>query len=295
MKNKLSLKKGFFCISIILCVILMSCKYQVQQSPLELEERPDINNMPRTGQWINLTDEQIEMMNLEGGAEVDGRKPNPISNNILQLKYPNILVLRGSLTDKKVALTFDDGPDPRYTPQILDILKQYNAKATFFLIGARATAHKSITERIVREGHAIGNHTYWHPNLVKEGEGKLDWGIKETENAINDIVGYKPNLFRAPYGSLNEELVERLGKMGNTAIGWSVDSLDWMQLSPEQIEKNVLSNVHPGAIILMHDGGHWTMDLLGTVQSLHKIIPELQKDGVEFVTIPELINIGDRK
>lgn len=295
LKNKLFLKKSFFCISIIIFIVFVSCKYQVKQNPLELQEKPDINDIPRTGQWINLTDEQIDMMNLEGGPEVDGRKPNPISNNLLQLKYPNILALRGLLNDKKVALTFDDGPDPRYTPQILDILKQYNAKATFFLIGARAKAHKGIVERIVREGHVVGNHTYWHPNLVKGGAGNLDWEVKETENTINEIVGYKPSLFRAPYGSLNDGLVQQLGKMGNSIIGWSVDSLDWMQLSPEQIEKNVLSNVHPGAIILMHDGGHWTMDLLGTVQSLHKIISEIQKDGVEFVTIPELININNKK
>lgn len=299
MKSKLFFKKYFCYISIILSTVilftvLVSCKYQAQQSPLETEEPPDINNMPRAGQWINLTDEEIEMMTLEGGAEVEGRKPHPISNNLLQLKYPNTLVLRGSLTDKKVALTFDDGPDPRYTPQILDVLKQYDAKATFFLIGARAAAHRSITERIVKEGHVVGNHTFWHPNLVKEGVERLEWGVKETENALNEILGYRPSLFRAPYGGLNEELVEKLGEIGYSAIGWSVDSLDWMQLSPEQIEKNVLSNIHLGAIILMHDGGHWTMDLLGTVQSLHKIIPALQRDGVEFVTIPELINIRDR-
>ncbi|AUG59104.1 polysaccharide deacetylase family protein [Acetivibrio saccincola] len=297
MKSKLSFKRYFCCILImgltVTLAVLSACKYQAQQNPLELEEPPDINDIPRTGQWINLTDEQIEMMKLEGGSEIEGREPHPISNNVLQLKYPDVLALRGSLTVKKVALTFDDGPDPRYTPQILDVLKKYNAKATFFLIGARAAAHRSITERIVKEGHAVGNHTYWHPNLTKEGVKRLEWEVKETENVLNEILGYRPSLFRSPYGSLDEELVEKLNEMGYSAIGWSVDSLDWMQLSPEQIEKNVLSNIHPGAIILMHDGGHWTMDLLGTVQSLDRIIPALQRDGVEFVTVPELINISD--
>ncbi|MDQ2086003.1 polysaccharide deacetylase family protein [Herbivorax sp. ANBcel31] len=295
MKNKLLFKRYFYFISIIILIMLVSCKYQSEQNPLEGEQIPDMGNIPRTGQWINLTDEQIEMMKLEGGAEIEGRKPNPISNNLLQQKYPNILVLRGSLNDKRVALTFDDGPDPRYTPQILDILKKYDAKATFFLVGARAAAHRGITERIVEEGHAVGNHTYWHPNLSKEGVERLEWEVTDTENVLNEILGYKPSLFRPPYGALNEELVEKVGELGNSAIGWSVDSLDWMQLSPEQIKNNVLSNIHPGAIILMHDGGHWTMDLLGTVQSLHEIIPELQEDGVEFVTVPELIDINDRK
>ncbi|TYQ14743.1 UNVERIFIED_CONTAM: peptidoglycan/xylan/chitin deacetylase (PgdA/CDA1 family) [Acetivibrio alkalicellulosi] len=292
---KKTILKSLFCLySIIVCIIFVSCNNQINQNRNPAQETPYLN-VPYTGQWINLTEHQLEMMKLEGGAEIETRKPNPISNNRLQLKYPNILALRGSLKENKVALTFDDGPDPRYTPLILDILKQYDIKATFFLIGARAVGHESITKRIRDEGHAIGNHTYWHPNLDKEGVGRLHWEVTQTEKALNDILGYRPSLFRAPYGSLNEELVEKIGEMGYSAIGWSVDSLDWMQLTPRQIKNNVLSNIHPGAIILMHDGGHWTMDLLGTVQSLHDIIQELQKDGVEFVTVPQLLNIRDRK
>jgi len=274
----------------------VSCNNQAQQDPIRQDvPGPGLDNAPYNAEMENLTEEQRKMIELEGGPEITGRQQNPVSNDILQQKYPNIVALSGSKDDYRVALTFDDGPDPRYTPQILDILKQYNAKATFFLIGVRAVAYEDITRRIVDEGHTIANHSYWHPNFDKEGAERLDWEIKKTEEALNNIVGFRTRLLRAPYGSLNEELVEKIDNLGYTAIGWSVDSSDWMQLSPEQIQKNVLSNASPGSIILMHDGGNWNVDLLGTAQSLHEIIPRLQKDGIEFVTIPELLNIRDRK
>ena len=230
-----------------------------------------------------------------GGSEYNERVPRPVSNSLLQRMYPNTLVLRGSFLENKIALTFDDGPDPRFTPALLDVLKKYNAKATFFVMGSRAVAYPDIIRRMKDEGHAIGNHTYWHPNLADNNVARMRWEVEQTENVIQDILGYKTKLFRAPYGALNEDLVKGLGNLNNSAIGWSVDSLDWRQLPTDEIARNVLSNIHPGAIVLMHDGGHWTMDLTGTVESLHQIIPILQQEGMSFVTIPELANTGNKK
>ncbi len=102
-------------------------------------------------------------------------------------------------------------------------------------------------------------------------------------------------MFRSPYGSLNEELLGALDRIGNVAIGWNVDSLDWKELGTEVTINNVLGSVKPGSIILMHDGGNWTMDLSGTVQALDTIITRLKDDGYEFVTVPQLLNIQETK
>lgn len=231
----------------------------------------------------------------EGGPESTGRVTQLVSNAILQQEFPNIVVLRGSLEKRQVALTFDDGPDIRFTPQVLDVLGAYQAKATFFLMGARAAEHTSIVERIHVESHAIGNHTYWHPNLVEESLERVRWEVTSTEEVIEQILGFRPRLFRPPYGALNREIVRLLGDMGNSVILWNVDSLDWTQPGAEVIANNVLSNTLPGSIILMHDGGHWTMDLSGTVNALHLIIPQLQQQGIQFVTVPELIGVSEAK
>src|SRR5690625_427179 len=240
-------------------------------------------------------DEEDRLFVLEGGSETDVREPHPVSNDQLQRKYPNVLFLHGDRHKNEVALPFDDGPDIRFTPLVLDMLKKHDVKATFFLMGNRAKEHDEIVQRIHEEGHAIGNHTYWHPNLPKEQPERLDWEVKETEQVIENIVGFKPKLFRSPYGALNEEMVETLDNLGNKIIGWDVDSLDWKQLETDVIADNILSNVSPGSIILMHDGGDWTMDLMGTVESLDKVITKLTEDNIRFVTVPELLNLPEAK
>src|SRR5690625_1756262 len=231
----------------------------------------------------------------EGGGENVGREPNLVENAVLQRLYPNIVVLRGSLDENKVALSFDDGPDIRFTPQVLDVLSQHNVKATFFLMGARALEHHEIVRRIQNEGHAIGNHTYWHPNLTEESLERTHWEVEVTNETIERIIGFQSRLFRPPYGALNQAIVELLGEMDHTVVLWNVDSLDWRQLGADVIADNILGNTMPGSIILMHDGGDWTMDLSGTVNALHEIILRLQQGGMEFVTIPELINVPEAK
>ena len=229
------------------------------------------------------------------GAEFFQRKPRPVSNSLLQRQYPNTLVLRGSAAQDKIALTFDDGPDPRFTPHVLDVLKKYDVKATFFVMGSRANAYPEIIKRIEEEGHAIGNHTYWHPNLPKYDLDRLRWETNETEKVLEESIGYRPRLFRAPYGALTEDIVEEMQRTNHTIVGWSVDSLDWRQLPVDEIARNVLSNIHTGAIILMHDGGHWTMNLSGTYEALDQIIPALLEEGMEFSTIPELIGLRNQR
>ncbi|WP_100011781.1 polysaccharide deacetylase family protein [Lentibacillus sediminis] len=229
------------------------------------------------------------------GSESISRQPDLVAHSVLQREYPNIVVLSGSTYDNRVALTFDDGPDIRFTPQVLDVLNNYQVNATFFLMGARAAERPDIVRRIQAEGHAIGNHTYWHPNLTEESLERVHWEVTATEETIEQILGFRPRLFRPPYGFLNREIVELLGDMGNAVILWNVDSLDWMELGTDAITNTVLANTAPGSIILMHDGGDETADLTDTVDALDVIIPRLQAAGMEFVTIPELINISEAK
>lgn len=206
----------------------------------------------------------------------------------LQVKYPQIMLYRGSSNFKQIALTFDDGPDQRFTPKILDVLKKHDVKATFFLLGVRVEKNPYVAKRIVQEQHVVGNHTYWHPNLIKSGAMDLTWEIKKTEQKIKEVTGYETTLFRAPYGVANDKLVQKLAELNYRGVGWSVDTEDWRSLPSKKIVSNVINNIHSGGIILMHSAGHWTQDLSGTVNALDRLIPILKKEGYEFVTIPEM-------
>lgn len=283
----------------LLAAIMSSCNQDAQPNqasePKAKEGKPKAKEAKPKAKGQDNKAKEGGLPQPKGGSERKNREIRPVSNKLLQMKYPNTVVLRGSFEDKRVALTFDDGPDRRFTPQVLDVLKKHDVKATFFLMGSRIKALPDVTRRIDQEGHSIGNHTYWHPKLFRESTDRMKWEVTETDDVLNQVVGFRPKLFRAPYGGLTEELVENMAEMDLTVVGWSVDSLDWMQLSAEEVQKNVLSNTQPGSIILMHSGGHWTQDLSGMVKALDQIIPKLKQDGIEFVTVSELLNIPERK
>ncbi|MBE4909724.1 polysaccharide deacetylase family protein [Bacillus luteolus] len=233
---------------------------------------------------------------LEGGPETTERVRYPVSNIVLQQRYPETIVLSGPSTEKRVALTFDDGPDPRFTGQVLDVLNQYNVDATFFVMGARAETYPDLVKRMINEEHIVGNHTYWHPNLVDQASvAALEREVNQTEEILENLIGYRTKLFRAPYGFLYNELVEKLRDMNYTVVGWSVDSLDWQEEPPTVIANTVTSQVQPGSIILMHDGGEWDANRTPTIQALQQIIPTLKEQGYEFVTVPELLDIPYKK
>lgn len=243
--------------------------------------------------WWKKDREKEDFPDLRGGSENPEReRQQPIDMTLLQQQYPETFILQGPTDQNRVALTFDDGPDPRFTEDVLNVLSEYNVPATFFVLGSRAVAYPELVQRMMNEGHIVANHTYFHPNLVEEGDiPTLEREVRRTEDAINEILGYRPSLFRPPYGFLYEELVEKLAELQYRVIGWSVDSLDWQEDPPEVIAENVLSNVQPGAIILLHDGADWDGDRTNTIAALRQIIPALQEQGFEFVTVPELVNI----
>ena len=185
---------------------------------------------------------------------------------------------------KYVAITFDDGPHKDYTPRILDILKKYNAKATFYVLGNRLTYYPDIVKRAYDEGHEIGNHTWSHPNLTGLTKEAL---IKEVNNASNEIakiIGKTPKTIRPPYGAYDDRLKEVVSM---PLILWSVDTLDWKHKNKERIKQVVQNNVTNGSIILMHDIHQASAD------ALEDVIISLTRQGYHFVTVSELLELSD--
>ncbi|NOV03235.1 polysaccharide deacetylase family protein [Paenibacillus planticolens] len=213
----------------------------------------------------------------------------------LAVKYPDTFKLRGSSQEKKVALTFDDGPDTRFTPKVLDALKANQVKATFFVLGSQASSHPDIIRRIVREGHVIGNHSYSHANLPTLTVDKFQNQIMNTENVLQGLIGYAPKLIRPPYGAINEEQVRWVADHHYLIVNWNVDSLDWKSLTSEQVLNNIMQQTKPGSIILQHSGGAASQDLSGTVQAIGPLIAKLKAAGYTFVTVPELLHVAKSK
>jgi len=202
----------------------------------------------------------------------------------LQTKFPDTIIYKVETNEKIIALTFDDGPDNVYTPKVLDVLKKHGVQATFFLLGARVEKYPEVVKRIDEEQHEIGNHTFWHPELTKTGVENMKFEIEKSDKAITSVLREKPELFRAPYGSLTEEMVQTLPDLGYKAVGWSIDSEDWKGLSKEEIKQQVINSLHPGSIVLMHSVG----DVEGTVEAVDELIPYLKSLGYHFVTVPEM-------
>lgn len=190
-------------------------------------------------------------------------------------------IAEDSETEKpKVALTFDDGPHPVYTPQLLEGLAERNVKATFFLLGKNIEGQEDVVKRINEEGHLIGNHSYSHVRLTSLRDSKACEEITKTSELIFDITGEYPTYVRPPYGAwktgldCEKELIPVL---------WSVDSYDWQVQNTGKIYNKVINDVEDGDIILMHD------EYQTTVDSALQIVDYLTEQGYEFVTVDEMI------
>lgn len=206
-------------------------------------------------------------------------------------KYQNTFLMRGPGTKREVALTFDDAPDDMFTPKILDILEEKNAKATFFLVGYRVKKYPDIAKRIVQEGHAIGNHSYNHPDFLKLGDEDFRKQITKTDLLISSFTGHTTSIVRPPYGSISERQIEWLAAKNKIIVNWDVDSLDWKGIDAKQVTSNILPHVSPGSIILQHSGTGDGGDLSGTVHALPDLIDELRKKGYNLVTVPQMIEM----
>ncbi|MCZ8517754.1 polysaccharide deacetylase family protein [Paenibacillus filicis] len=207
-------------------------------------------------------------------------------------KYPQLLLLRGSGSEKKAALTFDDAPDRNYTPKVLDILKKHGVQATFFLLGNQAEKYPDVVRRIVREGHVIGNHSYNHKLYTKLSDDLFRSQILQAQNSLKPLIGYSPRLLRPPYGEISESQLLWTKEQGYVVVNWNIDSLDWKQLSSSQVSSNILNHLSAGSIILQHSGGGPGQNLNGTVEALPHIIQTMKAQGYRLVTLPELLKVS---
>ncbi|AZT90247.1 deacetylase [Caldicellulosiruptor changbaiensis] len=185
--------------------------------------------------------------------------------------------------DNKIAITFDAAWGNDDTKDLLKILKQYKAKATFFLVGFWVERYPNDVLEICKEGHEIGSHSDKHLHMSKLSETAIVEDIKSCEEKISKLIGKRPVVFRAPYGDYNNTLIETLTSLGYYVIQWDVDSLDWKDLPEDDIAQRVLRRVKSGSIILFHNNAK------NTKYALPKILGELSKRGYQFVTVSELI------
>jgi peptidoglycan/xylan/chitin deacetylase (PgdA/CDA1 family) len=187
---------------------------------------------------------------------------------------------------KKIALTFDDGPHPRLTQKVLDILDKYSIKATFFVIGVNVKNYPKQLDMIIDKGHEIGNHTYSHNLLKSIPKEKIEKEISDTEKEIKNIRDYDLTLLRPPCGFYDEKLEKIAMDKGSKIVLWSIDTLDWSHASAKNMSRKILKNAKDGDIILFHD---YVSGEYNTPETLEIIIPILLEKGYEFVTVSELL------
>lgn len=225
------------------------------------------------------------------GSSVATANPTPNTEVVIPGQATPSLILRrwsNPGPDKAIALTFDDGPNPGYTEQVLEILRAHQVRATFFWLGRMVKAHPDLARAVVAEGHAVGNHT-WNHRTAQSDEATAQAEIEETSREIEQASGVSTKLFRPPGGRLNNGLSDWALRGGYTVVMWSVQSNDWEKTtSAQDIVQNVLQAVQPGTIVLLHDGGG---DRSRTAEALPQIIEALQAQGYRFVTIPELLEL----
>ena len=191
---------------------------------------------------------------------------------------------------KYLALTFDDGPHPTQTDEILAVLAKYDVKATFFEIGENIAANPEIAKRVCEAGHEIGNHTYSHPNLSKLSADALRKEITDTQTLLEEQCGVTPTLFRPPGGNGSDETVKLVTELGYRYVLWSwkVDTRDWAAVPVDSVVNTVLNNVKGGDVVLFHD---YVVGKSPTAKALEILIPALREQGYEFVTVSELMSL----
>lgn len=203
--------------------------------------------------------------------------------------HPASSVIRSGPASHEIALTFDDGPSPDATGTILTTLEQTHTPATFFVVGAHVQQYPALVQREASDGFALGLHTWDHPDMTQLTPDQREWELAATAQAIHTVLGagYCLPFWRPPYGDYNAAVVAQTYAFGLTTVTWDVDPRDWSLPGVKIIVERVLSAIHPGAIILLHDGplSRWQ-----TAQALPLIIRGLKRRGYVLVTLPELLS-----
>ncbi|MEV4176358.1 polysaccharide deacetylase family protein [Nonomuraea sp. NPDC049709] len=201
-------------------------------------------------------------------------------------------LLHGRRAHPRVALTFDDGPDPDHTPRLLDLLHHYRVPATFFCLGLHAAAHPRLVARIAGEGHSVGNHTWSHPYLPDLTKHEVLAQVDRTAEVLAGITGEVPTLFRPPFGGRNADVLRWLAEHGQTTVLWDVEAADWALPGAPAIAHQVIGDTDFGSVILLHDGGG---DRSQTIEALPLILETLMVSGCRFVPVEDLIDVDEQK
>lgn len=179
-----------------------------------------------------------------------------------------------------MALTFDDGPHPEWTPVVLDALDEFGIKATFFVNGFRVDMHPELAAEIVRRGHSLQNHTFGHNRLIELSDYGVTRDIARGEESIRAATGTEPTCLRPPWGESNGRVRSAAAQEGERVVMWTIDTLDWLHRSPERTVAAVAAELEPGAVILLHDSLGWV-----TRDALRGIVVAVRGAGLEFDTI----------
>ncbi|MEU0043279.1 polysaccharide deacetylase family protein [Streptomyces werraensis] len=216
---------------------------------------------------------------LEGGPVIDAR-----NGKATTLSVP----------DRRLVLTFDDGPDPTWTPKVLDVLKKHDAHAVFFVTGTMASRYPDLVQRMVDEGHELGLHTFNHPDLSLQSKKRIDWELSQNQLALTGAAGIRTSLFRPPYSSFSDAMdneswpvTEYIGSRGYLTVVNNTDSEDWKRPGVDEIIRRATPENGKGAIVLMHDSGG---DRSQTVTALDTFLPDLKKKGYEFDNLTEALD-----
>ncbi|WP_372443717.1 glycosyltransferase [Streptomyces adelaidensis] len=221
-----------------------------------------------------VSNDRVPQKILKGGPVIDTRGGRQLSLDV---------------PDHQLVLTFDDGPDPEWTPKVLDVLKKHEAKAVFFITGTMASRYPDLVERMAEEGHEIGLHTFNHPDLSLQSKDRIDWELSQNQLALAGAAGIRTSLFRPPYSSFSQLMDNRtwpvtkyIGSRGYITVVSDTDSRDWSRPGVDEIIRRATPKGGDGAIVLMHDSGG---DRSQTVAALDRFIGELQVKGYAFETL----------
>ncbi|KAA9015511.1 polysaccharide deacetylase family protein [Niallia endozanthoxylica] len=264
-------------------------------NPLNLEKIPN-----RVAAAIEGTGDFLKVNKTETEGERKFELDHHLIKREIYEKYPTPYLLKQyGVDEKKVAISFDDGPNPKYTGKILEILNKHDVKAAFFLIGQNASMYPELTKRIYKEGHEIGSHTFTHTDVMSISDKTLEFELNSTQRVIQGITGHSVVMFRPPFLSLYEEHYDlpskevfnkilKVQELGYTVVSSSIDPKDWNGKSANEIYENTIENVHNGQIILLHDSGG---DRTPTIEALPKIIRWLKANGYSIVPVSELVGL----
>jgi peptidoglycan-N-acetylglucosamine deacetylase len=194
---------------------------------------------------------------------------------------------------KILALTYDDGPNDPWTMKLLEVLDRHQVQATFFMLGRNVRQRPELARAVAQAGHAIGNHSFTHPNLIFASDAKLRQELEETSKAIEEATGERPFLFRPPYGARRPGTFKVVEELKMFPVMWRVTCFDWAAKSHEDILKHARRQIAGGEIVLLHDGGHLHMgeDRSHTVKASDELIREYKDKGFLFTTVAEMMQM----